>query len=171
MICVFVIFEVMNISYLLLGGNIGNSLQVFLQCHKQISTEVGEISLMSSCYESEPWGFNHKSKFANQVLKVSTLLDPFQLLEKCQLIERQFGRKRSSDDGYQARIIDIDILFFNDLILDGDNLEIPHPRLHLRRFTLLPFDEINSNFIHPKFNKSISRLLSDCPDKSEVIKI
>jgi 2-amino-4-hydroxy-6-hydroxymethyldihydropteridine diphosphokinase len=169
MICGFVIFELMNITYILLGGNIGDSLQVFQDCYKQISKDVGDISLKSSCYESAPWGFDHPSKFVNQVLKVSTLLGPFQLLEKCQLIESQFGRKRNSEEGYQARVIDIDILFFNDLVLEEKGLQIPHPRLHLRKFTLLPFSELNPNFIHPKLNQSISKLLSDCPDKSDVI--
>lgn len=161
----------MNTTYLLLGGNIGDSLLVFQQCEKQISEDIGEVSLKSSCYESEPWGFDHHSKFVNQVLKVSTSLNPIQLLEKCQLIEKQFGRKRNSEVGYQARVIDIDVLFFNDLVFDEKELQIPHPRLHLRKFTLLPFNEINSSFIHPKLNQSIRKLLSVCSDKSEVIKI
>jgi 2-amino-4-hydroxy-6-hydroxymethyldihydropteridine diphosphokinase len=168
---VFVIFDRMNTTYLLLGGNIGDSLQVFQQCEKQISEDIGEISLKSSYYESDPWGFDHHSKFVNQVLKVSTSLNPIQLLEKCQLIENHFGRKRNSEVGYQARVIDIDVLFFNELVLDEKKLQIPHPRLHLRKFTLLPFDEINSNFIHPKLNQSIRKILSNCSDKSEVIKI
>lgn len=161
----------MNTTYLLLGGNIGDSLLVFQQCEKQISEDIGEVSLKSSCYESEPWGFDHHSKFVNQVLKVSTSLNPIQLLEKCQLIEKQIGRKRNSEVGYQARVIDIDVLFFNDLVFDEKELQIPHPRLHLRKFTLLPFNEINSSFIHPKLNQSIRKLLSVCSDKSEVIKI
>lgn len=167
----FVIFDRMNTTYLLLGGNIGDSLLVFQQCEKQISEDIGEVSLKSSCYESEPWGFDHHSKFVNQVLKVSTSLNPIQLLEKCQLIEKQIGRKRNSEVGYQARVIDIDVLFFNDLVFDEKELQIPHPRLHLRKFTLLPFNEINSSFIHPKLNQSIRKLLSVCSDKSEVIKI
>lgn len=161
----------MNTTYLLLGGNIGDSLLVFQQCEKQISEDIGEVSLKSSCYESEPWGFDHHNKFVNQVLKVSTSLNPIQLLEKCQFIEKQFGRKRNSEVGYQARVIDIDVLFFNDLVFDEKELQIPHPRLHLRKFTLLPFNEINSSFIHPKLNQSIRKLLSVCSDKSEVIKI
>ena len=161
----------MNISYLLLGGNLGDSLKVFRECEKKINHNIGDIVIKSSCYESEPWGFSHQSNFVNQVLKISTKLDHFQLLSQCQLIENHFGRKRNSENGYQSRIIDVDILFFNDLVLDSDDLKIPHPRLHLRRFTLLPFSEIDLNFIHPKLNQSIRRLLSDCPDKSEVIKI
>jgi 2-amino-4-hydroxy-6-hydroxymethyldihydropteridine diphosphokinase len=98
-------------------------------------------------------------------------LEPIELLQKCNFIESQLGRIRKLNQGYQARIIDIDILFFNDLVLESKELEIPHPRLHLRKFTLLPFSEISTAYIHPKLNKTIDNLMSDCPDKSEVIKI
>ena len=161
----------MNISYLLLGGNLGNSMQIFQQCVEQINIEVGEVLHQSSYYESDPWGFDHQNRFLNQVLKVSTNLEPIELLQKCNFIESQLGRIRKLNQGYQARIIDIDILFFNDLVLESKELEIPHPRLHLRKFTLLPFSEISTAYIHPKLNKTIDNLLSDCPDKSEVIKI
>jgi 2-amino-4-hydroxy-6-hydroxymethyldihydropteridine diphosphokinase len=161
----------MNTAYLLIGGNIGDTIQFFGQCTKHIHQEVGNIILFSSCYESEPWGFSHENKFVNQVLKISTNLDAEKLLQKCQLIESYFGRKRNPEEGYHARKMDIDILFYNDLILDSKDLQIPHPRLHLRRFTLLPFLEIDSEFIHPKLNKSIYQLLSECSDNSEVIKI
>lgn len=161
----------MNISYLLLGGNLGNSVQIFRQCVKQINIEIGEVLQQSSCYESEPWGFDHQNKFLNQVLKVSTDLEPNELLQKCNFIESQLGRIRKLNKGYDARVIDIDILFFNNLVLETKELKIPHPRLHLRKFTLLPFSEINTSYTHPKLNKTIDNLLSSCPDKSEVIKI
>jgi 2-amino-4-hydroxy-6-hydroxymethyldihydropteridine diphosphokinase len=171
MIVVFIIFEVMNVSYILLGGNIGNTLQIFDNCVSLIGNEIGEVTLSSSIYVSEPWGFSHENKFFNQVLKISTLLNHHQLLQKCQSIETFLGRKRKQENGYQARKIDIDILFFNDLIMENKDLQIPHPRLHLRKFTLLPFLEVESTFTHPKLNKSIEKLLSECPDKSKVIKL
>ena len=161
----------MNIVYLLLGGNLGNSKEIFQHAIQMLEISVGIINHSSSLYESQPWGFKHKNNFINQAIKVSTNLSPAEILDACLLVEQQLGRNRVNTDNYQARIIDIDILLFNTEIINDNNLIIPHLHLHNRRFALLPLAEIASNQIHPKFDKTISQLLYSCSDDSDVRKL
>lgn len=162
----------MNKVYLLLGGNIGDSVSIFQNCEKIISHKIGEIVCKSSYYQSPSWGFDDENKFLNQVLEISTSLDESILLSICLEIENELGRFRDINIiGYQSRIIDIDILFFNDLFLFSDRLQLPHPRLHLRRFTLLPLCEIAKDLIHPKFKESVESLLLNCEDHSQVTRL
>lgn len=160
----------MNIVYLLLGGNLGNSKKIFKHAIQMLEITVGPVS-HSSLYESQPWGFKHKNNFINQALKVSTNLSPIQILNACLLVEQKLGRIRVKAENYQARIIDIDILLFNTEIIKDRDLIIPHIHLHNRRFALLPLSEIASNQIHPKFDKTISQLLYSCSDNSYVRKL
>ena len=104
--------------------------------------------------------------YLNQVIKIDTELDPLNLLRKILLIENDLGRKRLEKWG--ERLIDIDILFYNDSILETPDLCIPHKHLHERNFVLIPFNDIDAEWIHPKINKSISQLLTDCSDNSNV---
>ena len=153
--------------YLLLGGNLGDRIKKFQKASELISEEIGEISDSSSVYETEPWGFNHRLNFLNQVLKVDTILEPEEVLKKIIKIEELFGRKRH-DKRYQARAIDIDILFYNKKIIKSDNLIIPHPKIHERMFILVPMDELLPDFIHPVLNKSVNQLKNECKDKKSV---
>ena len=118
--------------------------------------------------KSAPWGFESADSFVNIVARVNTQKNPEEVLVAIHEIEAGLGRIREGGGGYQSRTIDIDILFFDDEIIDRKNLTIPHPRLHLRRFTLQPLAEIAPDFIHPVLGKSIVELLDSCGDNSVV---
>ena len=156
--------------YLLLGGNLGDRNYYIQRSEQLINSELGAIINRSSIYETEPWGFQHNQNFYNRVVVINTLLNPQELLEKIHNIENDLGRKRVSQQ-YSARTIDIDILFYDDLILNEPNLIIPHSQLHNRKFTLEPLCEIKPEFIHPLMNISVSELLSQCEDSLVVSKI
>ena len=159
----------MHIIYLLTGSNIGDSELNLLKASKFIHQQIGKVVAASHVYKTEPWGNKDQQVFLNQVLKIETQLEPKQLLKTILEIENQMGRDRKIK--WEPRIIDIDILFYDDQIIDEENLQIPHPLLHERRFTLVPLNEIASSFIHPKLNKSISQLLKICADTGIVEKL
>lgn len=156
-----------NIVFLLIGGNIGNKLQLIEQAESLIEQQIGTIIKKSSIYETEPWGFTAENNFLNAVLLVETELSPSSVLQISQKIENILGRKRTTS-GYASRTMDIDILFFNDLILNTELLVIPHPKLHERKFTLLPLQEIAPHKIHPAFEMDVCSLSMSCNDKSKV---
>ncbi len=158
----------MNRAYLLLGGNIGDRVDNINEAVKEISEIVGDVISKSSLFESEPWGFEHAQNFINQVILVETSLDANTLLETVLEIEKDLGRTRSNNAGYQGRTMDIDILFFNDEIINTADLIVPHPYLHKRMFTLLPLAEIAGDLNHPTLNKSIKDLILECDDKVKV---
>ncbi len=155
---------------LLLGSNLGNRQLVLREARINISKNIGEIVHKSSVYETAPWGFNVSDLFLNQVIEVKTRLQPNMLLARLLEIETSMGRLRNRKT-YQSRIIDLDILFYNDLVISEPDLVLPHPRLHLRKFTLIPLNEIASEYIHPVFGKTINTLLSECKDSLVVNKI
>ena len=155
--------------YLLTGSNLGNRLANLNRAYKMVNDQIGEILNCSSIYETQAWGFVHKNSFLNQALYLQTEIDVFQVLDKIQLIEKEFGRKRRGT-GYEARIIDIDILFYNQSIITKEKLTVPHPLIQQRRFTLLPLAEIAPDLIHPILNNSIINLLNNCTDSLDVIK-
>lgn len=148
---------------LLLGSNLGDRLSNLNEAYNKISESTREILISSSIYETEPWGFQHQNLFLNQVLVVNTDLSPESLLHLLFNIEKELGRKRRQKS-FQARIIDIDILFYDDLIISTNELEIPHPKLHERRFVLEPLNEILPYLIHPVLLKSVARLLKESKD-------
>jgi len=156
--------------FLLLGGNLGKRVQLLVEMRREIAASIGSIELASSLYESEPWGFDHPAKFLNQVVTCSTTLSPIQVLEQIHTIETKLGRLRQGN-GYAARTADIDILFYGDFVVETLELTIPHPRLHERRFTLLPLAEICPTLVHPTKKRSILELLECCNDKSQVTKL
>ena len=129
----------------------------------------GNISAMSSIYETAAWGKNDQPSFLNQVLEIDTKLQPRPLLTQILKIEKQIGRVR--EEKYGPRIIDIDILFFNDEIHNYPLLKLPHPEIQNRRFVLVPLSEIAGEFIHPVMKKTIAELLAICPDNLEVSRI
>lgn len=159
----------MNVVYLLLGGNMGNRQENLSLARNKITTQCGNILIQSAIYETAAWGNENQPAFLNQVLKIITELSPEELLEKLLSIERGLGRVRI--EKYGPRVIDIDILFFNNSIIKLNNLVIPHSEMQNRRFVLLPLHEIAPELIHPVLHKSISQLLKECPDNLEVNKI
>lgn len=159
----------MNAAYLCLGGNIGNREALIEEALKHIDQTAGEITKKSSVYETEAWGVEHQQPYLNQCIKIRTALEPLQLLEKLLGIEQQMGRNRTNPNVYEPRTIDIDILFFNQEIIATQLLQVPHPRLQLRKFVLIPLNEIASEFLHPLLNKTIFSLLEECKDDSEVV--
>ncbi len=158
----------MSETYLLLGGNIGDTKAILNDAIKIIESLCGSVLKRSSVYKTEAWGFKSEQAFLNQVILLQTKLSPEVLLHTILSIEQQLGRERNTNEGYSSRLIDIDILFYENLIINEESLTIPHPLLHKRRFTLMPLNEIAKDYIHPIFIKSINELLLDCPDNSIV---
>lgn len=136
-----------------------------------LSSSCGIIKSISSIYESEPWGFDDSNNFFNIAILINTDFTAVELLQRILEIEKIMGRVRDNSKGYTSRIIDIDILFYNNEIIKETDLEIPHPLIQERRFALLPVMDISPKFVHPIFNLTIEELLFKCPDKSIVKKI
>jgi 2-amino-4-hydroxy-6-hydroxymethyldihydropteridine diphosphokinase len=157
----------MNRVFLLTGSNLGENFSMLKMAEKSIIRDIGKLSHKSGVYKSEPWGYKSKRLFFNQCIEVETELNAFSILEKIFKIESEMGRQRMNN-GYSDREIDIDILFYNQDIIEDDKLIIPHPRMHLRRFALHPMNEIAGDFVHPVFKKAISELLKICIDDSSV---
>jgi 2-amino-4-hydroxy-6-hydroxymethyldihydropteridine diphosphokinase len=145
---------------LLIGGNLGDRLENISQTIAHIEKRIGKIERRSSIYESEAWGFETEHRFLNVALVVETALQPESLLQKAQEIENLMGRVRNGT-GYASRTMDIDILFFDEAVIDTPTLTIPHPRLHQRRFALLPLHEIMPDKVHPVLHKNIGELLNN----------
>ncbi|MBI3501226.1 MAG: 2-amino-4-hydroxy-6-hydroxymethyldihydropteridine diphosphokinase [Bacteroidetes bacterium] len=156
----------MNKAYLLLGSNLGERENYLLDAKAQVKKNIGKIISESSLYNTAAWGKESQNDFLNQVISVETNLPAEKLLEAILSIEKKMGRERNKK--WEARIIDIDILFFNDEIIRTKNLTVPHPHLHERRFALVPLAEIAADFIHPVLKKSIKSLLRECKDNLEV---
>ncbi|MBD1398673.1 2-amino-4-hydroxy-6-hydroxymethyldihydropteridine diphosphokinase [Pontibacter sp. JH31] len=152
--------------YLLLGGNLGDRNSYLSQARDRIAAQVGPIVRSSALYETAAWGNTDQPAFLNQVVEVWAEHTPEYILFLINQIEQELGRVRQEHWG--ARVIDIDILFYDDLAFQTPRLTIPHPRLHLRRFTLLPLAEIAPEMTHPVLGKSIVTLLENCPDELEV---
>jgi 2-amino-4-hydroxy-6-hydroxymethyldihydropteridine diphosphokinase len=159
----------MKIVFLGIGTNLGNRKSNLEQAVARIKEYIGPVLNSSSVYETEPWGFQADDKFLNMVVKVETELTPSGLLGRILMIESLLGRQRGSER-YSSRVIDIDILFYEDMIVDEKSLKIPHPLLHERKFVLIPLCEIASDMIHPVLKKSIADLLELCEDKGVVKK-
>jgi len=159
----------MNNAYLLIGGNEGNRLDFLKQAHNYITSLLGEISQQSSIYETAAWGNTGQPDFLNQALLVQTPLTAALLISNILVIEKKMGRIRK--EKYGRRTIDIDILFYNNEIINLPELKIPHPEIPNRRFALVPMHEIAGDFIHPILKKDILTLLHDCKDKLNVKKI
>lgn len=159
----------MNKLFLITGGNIGDRKKNLETAAALIQKQIGKISRLSAMYETEAWGVTNQPPFYNQVLEVETPLSPREVLHLILEIEEEMGRKRSIKNA--ARNIDIDILFFNNEIINEHNLTIPHPEIINRRFVLLPLLELEPHKIHPVLNKSIQELLSETKDKLKVMPV
>lgn len=158
----------MSIVHLLLGSNRGDRGYFLNTAIEIIQEQLGEVLCKSSVYETEPWGFDAPIPFLNQVVRIETKLSPQETLSTIKKIESGLGRERRSTLDYESRVIDIDILLFNDLVFSETNLQIPHPRMHLRKFTLMPLAEISGNITHPILKVDMNTLNKTCPDKLNV---
>lgn len=155
--------------HILLGGNIGDRKKVFENALSEIKTRLGNIVKESSFYETAAWGIEDQAPFLNQVVLIKTTHSPQYILNTLLEIEKDLGRIRFQKWG--ERVIDLDILFIEDQIIESEDLKVPHPYIQDRRFTLIPLVEIDSDFTHPILKKNLLSLLNECPDSLEVIKI
>jgi 2-amino-4-hydroxy-6-hydroxymethyldihydropteridine diphosphokinase len=156
--------------FLGIGTNLGERGTNIKEAVTAIGKNIGTVLKCSSLYETEPWGFKSENQFLNIVLEVETELTPSGVLGAILMIEAFLGRSRDGKQ-YSSRVIDIDILLYEDMIIDEVSLKVPHPHLHKRKFVLVPLNEIAPDLIHPVLKKNIAALLRLCEDKSAVLKI
>ena len=152
--------------YLLIGGNIGDRFFFLGKAQRLISQQCGQVTSSSAVYETAAWGKEDQPAFLNQVLVIQTALGPVELMAAILVIEQQMGRLRRERNG--ERNIDIDILYYENEVLELPELTIPHPRIYMRKFALIPLLELNATKIDPVHNKTIQALLEACPDSLEV---
>lgn len=147
--------------FLGLGSNLGNKQANLQQAIQLIEKSVGHVLVQSAFYTTKAWGFASDNEFLNDCIAVETPLDAHECLQKTQAIERQLGRTHKSQNGeYQDRLIDIDILFYDQMVLSEPDLCIPHPLLQKREFVLRPLAEIAPDFRHPQLHKTCRELLA-----------
>ncbi|HJV19509.1 MAG TPA: 2-amino-4-hydroxy-6-hydroxymethyldihydropteridine diphosphokinase [Sediminibacterium sp.] len=158
----------MGIAYLLTGSNLGERASCLQKANVLIEQSCGKILYRSALYETAPWGLLEQPSFLNQAIAVETTLNPEELMQTLLKIETQMGRIR--EVLYGPRIIDLDILLFDQVIMDQPILKLPHPALQQRRFALTPLAEIAPALLHPVLKKNILELLAECPDQSDVQK-
>lgn len=152
----------MNKIFLITGGNIGDRKKNLDTAAALIENRIGKIVIRSKVYETEAWGITNQPLFYNQVLVVESKFSAREVLNTILKIEAEMGRKRTIKNA--ARIIDIDILFFNDEVINEKNLIIPHPQINNRRFVLSPLNEIAPQMVHPRLKKTMTELLSESKD-------
>ena len=157
----------MNTVYIQLGSNIGKRESFITKSMHKVEDDIGKIITASSIFETTAWGNENQNSFLNSVIEIKTPFDAFTILQKSQEIENHLGRERS--DKWGERTIDIDILFYNNKIINTKELTIPHPLVQNRKFVLVPLSEIAPNYMHPILKKNISTLLSECKDTQKVL--
>ena len=158
--------------YLGLGTNLGNKTENLCTAVDKINEKIGEVTSLSSFFETAPWGFECDENFLNQVVVFQTRLSAFDFLQRCLETEKRLGRIRlAGGPRYSSRPIDIDLLFYDSVILNTPDLILPHPRMQERNFVLTPLAEILPDFVHPVFQKTIATLLQECPDKLQARKL
>lgn len=156
----------MHTTTLLIGGNQGDRHQLIAQATEQIRERIGSVVALSGVYETEPWGAfeDQPQSFLNRALLVETRLAPLEVLHEALIIEAALGRSRSSGNAgttklYHSRPMDIDLIFYDDMVMDTEELTLPHPRMHLRRFVLEPLAEIMPDYMHPVLHKTVKQML------------
>lgn len=155
--------------FLLLGSNLGDPIANLAEARLHISRQAGEIITLSSVYKTAAWGNPDQPDFYNQAIEIQTVKNPQELLTLLLSIESSMGRIR--DVKWGSRLIDIDILFWEQEVIHESNLRVPHPQLQDRRFVLTPLAEIASELKHPTLKKSITELLHECIDTLAVEKL
>ena len=155
--------------FLLLGSNLGNRQLYLNQAIEHISGDIAPVEKISSVYETASWGKTDLPDYLNQVIVLKTNLPALDVLNKILNIEDVLGRRR--EEKWGSRIIDIDILFYGQSVINESELQVPHPELHNRRFTLEPLAEIAPQFVHPLLNKNILQIKSELKDKLIVKKL
>ena len=158
-------------TIIIFGGNMPETLDLFNQAEAKISSFLGKIIKKSFLYKSTAWGFDSDNNFLNQVIEIETYIKPLEQISILLRIENELGRQRNNDACYISRGIDLDILFIDDLIIKMPSLTVPHQRLHLRRFALVPLNEKWKDKIHPILKKTMNELLQICPDKGSVTQL
>lgn len=156
----------MSLAYLILGGNRGNRSEIFSGAINLLTSKIGRTIKISSLYESESWGFESEL-FLNQVIIIETQLSPVEVLSLSQQIEVHLGRIRKSK-GYEPRTLDIDLLYYDSLVINSPGLTVPHPRIAERKFVLVPLAEIASTLKDPVIGMTIEEMLQKCTDTSKV---
>ena len=159
----------MSKVYFSIGSNKGNRSGLINEAIDKIDIIIGKVLQKSSIYETKSWGFN-SNNFYNICILLESTLTPELILNKILTIEKDMGRLKTTDQ-YSDRCIDIDILFFDNRIVNSKSLEIPHPRIQLRKFVLTPMLELTPDLIHPILNKSIRQLELECVDKDQPVKV
>lgn len=154
---------------ILLGTNLGDKRENLVNAAHCIR-QFGEIARRSALYESPAWGYDSTASYLNQVLLLQSAIAPDELMQGLLAVERELGRERRVR-GYADRLIDIDILSIDAMVQQTDLLKLPHPRMHLRRFTLLPLQEVHPEWIHPILGQSVTALLEVCPDTAVPTKL
>lgn len=160
----------MAIAYLCLGSNIGDRVG-YVQMARKMLVESGKVTIVrsSALYETEPWGNPDQCWFLNAVIEVKTSLEPKELLQLCLDTEKKLGRVRSAERHWSSRTIDIDILLYDDLIYEDEELIIPHQHLHERAFALVPLLELVPDYIHPKLKKSLLELHEAIENPEDIV--
>ena len=156
--------------FILLGSNLGDRQLLVSQAWSMMDERCGKIIAKSRLYESEPWGFKSEHWFLNQVVVLDTEMSPDDLMDALLAIEKELGRDRTTPhEGYVSRPMDLDILYWGeDLIVEKQHVIVPHPRLHKRRFTLLPLCDVAPDYVHPILKKTNRQLLDECQDEGIV---
>jgi 2-amino-4-hydroxy-6-hydroxymethyldihydropteridine diphosphokinase len=156
----------MNSAVILLGSNLGNRYKNLSDALTLIKQKIGELKLSSKVYETAPWGNTEQPSFLNQVVEISTAFNALTLMKNLLAIEQEQGRIRR--EKWSPRIIDLDVLYFNEEIIQSNELTVPHPCMHERRFVLVPLNEILPNKLHPILKKMNSQLLKELKDQQDV---
>jgi 2-amino-4-hydroxy-6-hydroxymethyldihydropteridine diphosphokinase len=151
--------------YLSIGSNLGDKYQNIRNAYKAIQQHIGEITSKSSIYITPPWGFKSDSDFYNSILEVYTSLKPKDLLATIKQIEKDLGRQKKQSNVYESRLIDIDIIDYNQQIFNDTDLSVPHPLMSERSFVVVPLSQINPNWIHPKTQKNIKEIKAHLKEK------
>jgi 2-amino-4-hydroxy-6-hydroxymethyldihydropteridine diphosphokinase len=154
--------------YCSLGSNMGDRLNNLARGVECLTHEKIKVVAQSSIYETSPWGVDSQDMYLNQVIGIETNISPEDLIKIIQNCERKLGRN-SKQGHMQARVLDIDIIFYGDQIISTPNIELPHPRMHQRMFVLIPLLELDEDFVHPVMGKAVWELYNECRDESEVI--
>tara|TARA_B110000046_G_scaffold181964_1_gene215064 strand:- start:1786 stop:2289 length:504 start_codon:yes stop_codon:yes gene_type:complete len=162
----------MNRVFISLGSNLGNRISNIEKAYTEIEAKIGRIELKSSFYKTPPWGFQSEEEFVNSLIRVETGFELKELLSHLKTIEQELGRKKKGAKlGYQDRLIDLDIIDYDNLVYSSDLITVPHERMHLRNFVIFPLHEIAPNWIHPKLNKTVETLKKPILNDPYIVKI